>query len=225
MTKLLKTLGALSAFALLGASAQAVTFHTIDSVTTNTVNDLWTVDNLIQGAGVGFDANNPHNKLLGGPSGNWVTHADAGYPADYIAEVGTPVLTFDLGSDVLLSEISVWGYASSNANGVKEFSLGFATEADGLGGFGSLTGSFFLSNNDTVRQSFAFSSITARYVQFTAIDNFFAGDGTPNGQTPGGDRVGLGEVAFARVPDAGSTAFLMITGLLGLIAVRRKVRG
>ena len=45
------------------------------------------------------------------------------------------------------------------------------------------------------RQPFVFDEIVAaRFVEFTARDNFFVAPG--DGETPGGDRVGLGEIAF-----------------------------
>jgi hypothetical protein len=200
-------------------------FYPISSVSSSTAaTDLFPVSNLIQGPGVGFDANSPYNKLLGGAEGNWVTDA-CGFPCDYIATTGTPVLTFDLGQDQMLTEISAWGYASSNANGVSEFTLKFATAADGPGGIGtSITynPTFTLTNDDTVRQSNAFGqAVTARYVELTTTDNFFVapGDGT-GGETPGGDRVGLGEVAFA-VPEPSCLSLLTI-GCLMLIGRRRR---
>lgn len=213
-------------------SVGAVPFYPISDISSSTAaTDLWQVSNLIQGPGIGFDAAEPHDKLLGGASGNWVTAA-AGFPADYIEILGMPVLTIDLGQDVALSEISIWGYASTNANGVSEFSLQFATEAEGSGGFGNSIGfnpSFFPTNDDTVRQAFPFGqTVTARWVEFTAVDNFFfpPGDGS-GGETPGGDRVGLGEIAFAEpspIPEP-STLILIGTGLVGLAAYSRKRLG
>ncbi len=50
----------------------------------------------IQGPGDGYSAEEPHIKKLGGAEGNWVTADDAGFPADYIEEVGRPVIQFDL---------------------------------------------------------------------------------------------------------------------------------
>ena len=81
---------------------------------------------------------------------------------------------------------------------------------------------FTLTNDDTVRQSSAFSqAVSARYVEMTALDNFFVapGDGS-GGETPGGDRVGLGEVAFA-VPEPSSLSLLAI-GLLAVLRRRRR---
>ena len=209
-------------------STMAADFYPISGVSSSTVNDLFPASNLIQGPGVGFDAADPHVKLLGGADGNWVTAADAGFPADYIVEVGAPVLTFDLGSDVPLNEISVWGYAATNTNGVASFDLKFSTEAEGAGG-GSVTAGPFATlgdlvtgeNNGTDRQSFSFSPTTARYVELTATDNFFVapGDGSAGGLA-GGDRAGLGEVAFQVVPEP-SSAVLLLLGSLALIRRKR----
>ena len=174
-----------------------VEFDRPNSVSSSTqATDLYPVGNLIQGPGTGFDANSRYNKLSGGDKGNWVT-ASCGSSCDYIQAKGQPKLVFDLGRDVLIDGISVWGYDSTNANGVSRFSLAFATAADGSNGFGksvSYQPQSTLTNNDTSRQTFAFSeTVTARYVQFTALDNFYSVNGTP----PGGDRVGLGEIAFS----------------------------
>ncbi|HUF60986.1 MAG TPA: LamG-like jellyroll fold domain-containing protein [Verrucomicrobiales bacterium] len=176
-------------------------FYSIEGISTTSVNDLWPLSNLIQGPGVGFDAVEPFDKLVGGETGNWVTDDPGGFPSDYIAVAGKPVLVLDLGQEVSLREISVWGYASSNANGVSAYSLRFAAAADGPEGFGtSITynPAFMLSNDDTIRQSEFFETeVTARYVEFTAEDNFFVepGDGSQGG-VAGGDRAGLGEIAF-----------------------------
>jgi hypothetical protein len=188
---------------------------------------LWAASNLIQGSGVGFDATAPHNQLGAASTHRWVTAAPGGFPADYIAVAGTPVLTIDLGQDTLLSEISVWGYAASNANGVSEFSLRFATEAEGTGGFGTsiaFNPTYFPVNDDVLRQSFAFGqNLSARYVEFTAEDNFFIFPGDNSVNPPGGDRVGLGEIAFAvTVPEPASAALCLLgVASMGLIRRRR----
>ncbi len=185
-------------------SLQGAEFHPISSVTTTTVGDLWPVSNLIQGPGVGIDANEPHSKISAGSTGNWVTGAPGGFPSDFIQVAGEPVLVFDLGADVTLSEISIWGYSSGNANGAKDFSLRFGTEAEGeagLGGSITYNPSFAATNDDTTRQSFPFDQVvTARYVELTAESTHITngGSGGPDGPA-GGDRVGLGEVAFEAV--------------------------
>jgi hypothetical protein len=204
----------------LGAPSMADNFHPIQSVSSSTsAGDLWPASNLIQGPGPGFNAAEPHDKNLGGPDGNWVT-TDCGFPCDFFTKTGTPVLTFDLGSDVDLAEISTWGYTTTNANGAKEFQLKFATSAEGTGAFGSsisYSPTFGAPLSDVTRSSNLFSqTVKARYVQMTITDNYFTapGDGSDGGLA-GGDRVGLGEVAFEIVPEPSSLSLLLI-GILGL---------
>jgi len=150
-----------------------------DSVTVSTQEtDFYPVSNLIQGPGIGFDAEEPHVLTLGGAEGLWVTAADAGFPSDYIEEVGKPVIQFDLGRDVPLKQISTWGYAQGNSNGTSEFSLRFATDAEGPDGilddavvnYGeSITynPTFFVDELDASRQRFSLfeEHVTARYVE------------------------------------------------------------
>ncbi len=174
--------------ALLGlaATANAATFFPISSVETTTVN-FFSKENLIQGPGVGFDAAEPHNAT----GATWVTD---GFSPTYYDARPAPVITLDLGQDRPLTEISTWGYAATNANGVRDFSLRFATDADGVGGFGTSIGanpSYTMLIDPVPRQSFPFGdTFNARYVELTAINNY-AGLGQP-----GGDRVGMGEIAF-----------------------------
>jgi hypothetical protein len=167
--------------------------------------------NLIQGIGVGFEEDEPHLKIGAGELSDWVTTADCGFPADFIECVGMPIIHLDLGQDVPLDEISTWGYADSNTNGMREFELRFATSAEGTAGFGtSITYNptfiveDFFEYAAADRVSFEFTEmVTARYVEMTITDNYFdePGDGTgENGWGPGGDRVGIGEIAF-RIPE------------------------
>ncbi len=183
-------------------TAKSADFYPIESIESSTsADDFYPVMNLIEGPGEGFDAMEPNEQvILTGSEGLWVTTA-CGFPCDYVETTGMPVLTIDLGLDRALSEISVWGYSNTNSNGVREFSLRFATDADGPDGFGNsieLNPTFPDVKIDTTpRQSFRYETVTARYVEFTAVDNYFEapGDGS-GGEIPGGDRVGLGEVAF-----------------------------
>jgi hypothetical protein len=167
-----------------------------EAVASTQDSDLWPASNLIQGIGVGFDANWPHDQLGAGASHRWVTDAPGGYPSDYIEAAGAPIIILDLGQNRPLSEINIWGYTATNANGTSEFKLRFATEAEGNAGFGSSIAynpTFLIEeNNDVRRFEFPFEQpVTARYVEFTASDNFYVEPGTS-----GGDRVGLGEIAF-----------------------------
>jgi len=184
-------------------AVEAEDFFPISSVTTSTMaDDLWPASNLIQGPGVGFDAAAPHDKILDGQAGNWVTAACA-FPCDYLEVIGIPVIELDLGAEVDLTAISMWGYAVTNSNGMKDFSLRFATEADGPAGFGTSitfnpTYGELPNEDNTSRFTFSFGQlVTARYVEVTTVDNHFIAPGDDSlGNIPGGDRVGLGEIAF-----------------------------
>ena len=193
--------------------------------------DLWAVSNLIQGPGVGFTTDEPHTGVANGSMAAWVTNDNAGFPADYIEDVSIPNgefprIVFDFGADAPLDEISVWAYSSTNSNGVSEFALRFATDAGGPDSFDTAAfptlefqpQNLFEEGTDMpLRQSFEFDElVTARYVEFTVLDNFYLGDGRGQGgivdefyegfmELPGGDRVGLGEVAF-RIPEDGPPA-------------------
>jgi len=222
-----------AAAAAIASSAGAAVFYPIVSATSSTGgSDLWPASNLIQGPGAGYDAAEPHGQLGTGSTHRWVTDAPGGFPSDYIAIAGPPVITFDLGANVSLSEISVWAYTATNSNGIAQFSLRFATAAEGPGGFStSITynPSFGAPANtpgaipldDITRNSFTFSqTVSARYVEFTALDNWFwpPGNGT-GGVVAGGDRVGMGEVAFAQIPEP-SAVLLGGVALLGMLRRR-----
>lgn len=203
-------------------------FYPISSVSSSTeADDLWPVSNLIQGPGVGFNASAPYEKTSTDTAGNWVTADPGGFPSDYLAVADQPVLTFDLGGDVSLQEISLWGYSSGNTNGVREFSLLFSTDAEGAGAGAVTAGPFTMlgdpltgNNDSTTRQDFGFDAVSARYVTLTVLDNFFVapGDGSTGGLA-GGDRVGLGEVAFRVVPEPSALALAGL--MLGGFATRR----
>ncbi|MEN8680465.1 MAG: hypothetical protein ABF391_10490, partial [Akkermansiaceae bacterium] len=84
----------------MGASLQAAVFYPISDIGTNMNsgnpggNPL---SNIIQGAGVGFDAAEPHANT----GGTWYTDAPGGFPSDYIAvNAGPEYMWFDLGQDV-----------------------------------------------------------------------------------------------------------------------------
>ncbi|MDA7881326.1 lamin tail domain-containing protein [Akkermansiaceae bacterium] len=175
--------------------ALAVNFHPISSITSSTSGtDLYPVGNLIQGPGSGYSASEPHDGIGSGSSHTWVTNAPG---ADYYTTgLPDPVLLLDLGADRSLSEISTWGYAGTNTNGGRDFTLRFATSADGPGGLATsiaYSPSFIAAFSPTTRDSHSFSqTVTARYVEVVFTDNWK----NLQGGTPGGDRVGLGEIAF-----------------------------
>lgn len=212
----------IAAFALFfTANASAVDFYSISGVTSDTAGtDLFPAVRLIEGSGVGFSAAEPHDRAS---TLTWVTNAPNGGSGNYFAPTPNtaPRLVFDLGSDVNLGEISVWGYADTNFNGMKNFDIRFATDADGDSGFGTSildSHSFVLDSHlVTPRRSFTFDHVIARFVELTPTDNFFESGA-------GGDRVGLGEVAFevtARIIPEPTTAMLGLIGMAGL-AIRRR---
>ena len=191
--------------------AHAATFYTIAGVTSDTAPlDFFPASNLIEGAGVGFDAAEPHNRTSGL---TWVTNAPNGGAGDYFNPTPTPRprLVFDLGSAVPLNEISLWGYADTNGNGMTDFNLRFSTDGSFGGVFQSFSG---MTQPVTPRQSFSFPLVTAQYVELTPTDNLFGV------APPGGDRVGFGEVAFQVVPEPSTALF----GLLGLSFLLRRRR-
>ena len=184
--------------------------------------------NLAGGSGVGFNAAEPHNKT--GGANNWYTNAPGGFPSDYISvHAGPEYIWFDFGSDVPLNEISYWGYSTGNANGMRDFNLSFASDAGGgAAGLGdesygttiTLNPSFTALQEDILRQSFGFAQVDARYVRVEATSTYF---GQP-GAGAGGDRLGIGEIAFENnpIPEPGSLALL---GLASAGLLLRRKRG
>ena len=202
---------------LFGAAslASAATFITPVSVTSPNSNAYFPIARLIQGPGVGYSATEPHDGI---PGQTWVTDAPGGFPSDYIAVAGAPILIFDLGKDYSLTEISTWGYTTTNANGIKTFDLRFATEAQGTANFGSPQTGFTAGFSDITRTSNPLSPVVARYVEFTGTSTYITNGGL--GPPAGGDRAGLGEVAFALVPEPSSAALAGLA-FLGLMRRRR----
>jgi hypothetical protein len=196
--------------------ASAATFHTPVSITSSNSNAFFPLNNLIEGPGVGYDAAEPHNAPGGGHT--WVTDAPGGFPSDYIGVAGPPILVMDLGGDFLLTEISTWGYTTGNANGIKTFDLRFATSAQGPSNFGAPQTGFTAAFTDIERDSHPLVPVTARYVEFTGTSTYYSNGGL--GPPAGGDRAGLGEIAFAVVPEP--SAALM--GALGLVTLLRRRR-
>lgn len=162
-------------------------------------------ENLIQGPGFGFNDLPPHQKLLSGESGDWVTEP-CDFGCDFVSRVGRPVIYLDLGKDRSLSEISLWSYGVPNGDTIKDFSLRFASNFDGPRGYGSsirYSPTFAdLSMDPSLRQSLPLArTVQARYVELTVLDNFYTPPFNGVQELPGGNRVGLGEVAFRSPAD------------------------
>src|SRR5262245_41513548 len=130
---------ALTLSLLTGAAgvAAAATFYTPVSITSSNSSEFFAISHLYQGPGVGYSSAAPHDAFIDTATNAWVTVAPAGFPADYYNFAPAPILVIDLGQDRVLSEISTWGYTTTNANGVKNFNLRFATAAEGPAGFGT----------------------------------------------------------------------------------------
>jgi hypothetical protein len=171
--------------------------------------DFFPAERLIEGPGVGFDAAFPHDQIS---AQTWVTNAPNGGAGDYFGPTPTPAprLVFDLGSSVTLNEISIWGYADGNGNGLISADLRFSDTTTFTGDPVSISG---IIQDVTPRQSFSFPAVSAQYVELVPTDNLFGI------APPGGDRVGIGEVAFA-VPEPSSAALLLL-GSMALIRRRR----
>ena len=220
LCKTLLTATALTvAFAVPSAQAGPTFFYSIAAISSSTAgSDLFAASGLIEGPGVGFNANAPYTQITGSSTNLWVTDRNC-FPCNYFAtHSAPPILTLNLGQDQQLSAIFVGNYAG-HPNGARNFSLRFASAADGLSGFGtSITYNpgFSLAQQGTTMQEFDFSqSIVAQYVQMTITSNYY----NPGNPGAGGDRVGLGEIAF--VPEPASLALLGI-GLAGVGFSRRK---
>ena len=203
------------------AVTPALDFLAINDIATPNMVDgspSFPLSNVIQGPGFGFDVAEPHNNI----GSVWYTDAPGGFPSDYIVfNPGDEIIILDLGEDKSLYELSFWGYSTGNENGMREFTVRFATDAEGgtavLGdeAFGtSITDTFEFEAilNPSPRQSFGFGKeIVARYVEVKALSTFFNQvDGIA-----GGDRLGIGEIAFA-VPSAIGEPDIVPTGAQSL---------
>ncbi|YCM42135.1 hypothetical protein V2O64_12565 [Verrucomicrobiaceae bacterium 227] len=207
------------------ASANAAVFLPITDIAVNMTSGNTgsnPLSNIIEGAGSGFDGSAPHVQT----GGTWYTDAPGGFPSDYIsANPGSEYIWLNLGSDVLLTEISYWGYSDDNANGMREFNLSFATGAEGgtatLGdeSYGaSITAnpSFTALQASSPRQSFSFAPVTAQFVRIEATSTFFG----QAGAGAGGDRLGIGEIAFENIPEP-STSLMAVLGAVCLLRRKR----
>lgn len=189
------------------AVTPALTFHPIIDIASPGMIDgsaSFPLSNCIEGAGIGFEVAPPHNRI----GGVWYTSAPGGFPSNYLlANGGDEFLILDLGADTTLYELSYWGYSDGNGNGMREFEVRFATDAEGgtavLGdeSYGSsiaLNPSFTALNGATPRQSFPFGeAVTARYVEIKVLSNYFS-------FIVGGDRLGIGEFSFAQPSATGA---------------------
>ena len=140
----------------------------------------------------------------------------------------------DLGSDAAVTGVRFWNYQGSTQNGISQFTLEYATQAEGAGNYNqSLTADTFGNQADTnaspspggltgdapghgdIDALLDMPDKTFRYTRFTWDSNL------------GGNFVGMSEIQFEGtiVPEP-STLLLSLLGLTGLMAVwRRRNRG
>ena len=150
---------------------------------------------------------------------SWVTQGVAG---DYFASKPNPVLVFDLGQDLEVTDLLFWQYQNNGGNGTsignwaKDIEIRFNTEAEGSTTFTGVPADVVLLNYAALgginqgQQTTLETPVMARYLQLTFTDNYF---GEP-GITGGGDRCGLGEfrVNVVADPEIVVPAIIDITG-------------
>ena len=191
------------------------------SVTVSVGSEVFPASQLIDASGLTAP---PFSRHTGLAESNWTTEGPA---PDYFAVQPPPVLIFDLGEDTALGGIAAWPYSflaasgtegAFQANSARDFRLRFASAAEGPAGFGASIGyepQFVLPPPPaspplpvlTARSDHHFDQVIyARYVEMTILDNYFGAS-----DSLGGDRVGLGEVAFlGRVGTFGGKAYEMV---------------
>ncbi|MEM9315863.1 MAG: hypothetical protein AAGA95_14645, partial [Pseudomonadota bacterium] len=169
--------------------------------------ELFPVENLINGSGLDAEQFGRHQ---GREFENWVT--DAAFPDYFSAGLPAPVLLFDLGEDVELNGMLLWNYTFGSTDGnpqgnaAQDIRLQFATDAQGASGINEDPAFAedlragppepgLQPNNFRERHPFS-RPVTARYVRMTILSNYADAEGFS-----GGDRVGLGELAFFTFDD------------------------
>lgn len=152
----------------------------------------------------GDPSSNPSLVIDGNPGTQWYSVANG---ANYFGNGGAPpVVVIDLGREMPIDRFDFFNY-SVTGNRTKDFSLRFATEAEGPAGFGqsiALAPSFTAASaGSSVAQPFSLGqSVQARYVEMTITGNYVALGG-------GGDRVGFAEINFRGPRERPLEAFLV----------------
>ena len=191
---LAKTVFAFLVVAVAALKVQAAELITPSNIVCSTAGtDFFPVVNLRNGSGLTGTPTlaNLGTHDLATATNSWVTRQQAG---DYYPGFPAPVLTCTLPQLTEVSELVVWGYnlGTPNGNEAKTFVVTFSTNGSTFIDPVTVTQPTVLGGA-AVRLPFPASRF-ATHVRVTITDNHF-GD-----VAVGGDRVGLGELRFAGVP-------------------------
>ncbi len=141
---------------------------------------------------------------------------------EWFGEAGTTSaqVTYNLGGVTTIDALALWNEESS---GIGNLSL--LSSLDGIN-FTTFASNLIPTDNtaDYPADVFTFSAVTTQYVRFDITNS-----PQPNGhQGVTFPAAAIGEVAFrtasatSSVPDAGSTALLLVAGLMGLAGLRKR---
>jgi len=154
------------------------------------------LDNLGEGPGVGFSSGAPYPALSGAAWSTITTGSDTDYFAAYPDDI---VVDFTLDDVYTLTGIALWANAYAAGNSPREFALQLSTtgDADGLG-----PSQYFISTDvdPTSMERIAFPPTDANFVRLAFSDNqrgYFS---------PGGDRLGMLEIAFVQEGEVAAAA-------------------
>lgn len=218
-----KTIIALAALTV-GSANAAVLITPTGLTNTSGVSEFFPAINIINNTGLSGAADiNNYNTITHGAAGTgsaWTTIDPAPAAGDYYAQGGTAaIFTLTLDQLYAVTDFVFWGYHfnAPNGNEGREFTLNFST--DGGATFPTSTSvsnplsTFAVSGAATLSLGGTFN---ANALQLEITDNHFGGT------SPGGDRIGLGEIKFIgdAVPEP-STALLGSLAMLGLLRRRR----
>jgi len=186
------------------------------------VSEFFALGNIVDGSGLSgaADFSNYTSITHAAASGTtaWTTDAPNGAGDYFLAgSPGTPaVVSLDLGTSYEISDFVFWGYhfGAPNGNEAREFSLEFSND-----GGTSFSAPVVVANPLSVYAADQASTLslgatfTADTVRMTVTDNHFGG------ASPGGDRIGIGEVKFIAIPEPSTS---LLVGLAGLALLRRR---
>lgn len=129
---------------------------------------------------------------------------------DFVANVVAGTIIFNLGSVVSLDRTAIWDFGPLDGNptfATKDISLLWS--ANGIT-YTSI-GDFTLAQSVGFAQVIALGNIQAQYIRMDVKSNY------------GGASSALGEIAFAQAVPEPASFFLVVTGVVGLLGLSRKL--